>query len=580
MIIKIFFLVLVFFSLHAQSEEALTSDQVSSSATPPAEINQKSIKQYSVCNSLVLYKKTNFFSTLNNSLLTQKFYTQYCKHLQNFAWFDSTLQYSPQALDLLASIDDSLHYGLNPEKYHQNELASDRDLLENGTFSSDEKKIALMNTIDLLLTDAYITMAEDLYYGFTDWEKFKTSKIADEQIEWDRPTKLPLLVTKRLFDSLKKNSIKSSLETLNPDFKEYTRLIKALAYYRSLEKDDEWVKIPFGSLIILNSTDERLPLIKKRLLESGELDTITDPDGTLYDDKILISAVKKFQSRHNLSADGLIGNKTIVAMNVPLSKKITTIILNLERYRWLNSGMDKTDAYIDINVPAFTMQLLEKGDELFHMNVIVGTKDRPTPILSSKISYAVINPTWTAPQTIVKEDILEKKNLLKYLQKHNMRVYRQIHGEMIEQNPRAINWEPYKEAGAAPFTFKADAGKSNPLGVVKFIFPNKYSIYMHDTNSRGLFKNEYRALSSGCIRLGEPKKLLTYLSPKEDIISGEIEDEHRVDLQKRLPVLIRYMTVGVDSDQKVYFYNDIYGYDDLQLQNIKKINFMKFDTMN
>ena len=103
---------------------------------------------------------------------------------------------------------------------------------------------------------------------------------------------------------------------------------------------------------------------------------------------------------------------------------------------------------------------------------------------------------------------------------------------------------------------------------------------MHDTNSRGLFKNEYRALSSGCIRLGEPKKLLTYLSPKEDIISGEIEDEHRVDLQKRLPVLIRYMTVGVDVNQKVYFYNDIYGYDDLQLQNIKKINFMKFDTMN
>ena len=580
MIIKIFFLVLVFFSLYAQSEEALTSDQVSSSATPPAEINQTSIKHYAVCNSLVLYKKTNFFSTLNNSLLTQKFYTQYCKHLQNFAWFDSKLQYSPQALDLLASIDDSLHYGLNPEKYHQNELASDRDLLENGTFSSDEKKIALMNTIDLLLTDAYITMAEDLYYGFTDWEKFKTSKIADEQIEWDRPTKLPLLVTKRLFDSLKKNSIKSSLETLNPDFKEYTRLIKALAYYRSLEKDDEWVKIPFGSLIIFNSTDERLPLIKKRLLESGELDTITDPDGTLYDDKILISAVKKFQSRHNLSADGLIGNKTILAMNVPLSKKIMMIILNLERYRWLNSGMDKTDAYININVPAFTMQLLEKGDELFHMNVIVGTKDRPTPILSSKISYAVINPTWTAPQTIVKEDILEKKNLLEYLQKHNMRVYRQIHGEMVEQNPREIDWEPYKEAGAAPFTFKADAGKSNPLGVVKFIFPNKYSIYMHDTNSRGLFKNEYRALSSGCIRLGEPKKLLTYLSPKEDIISGEIEDEHRVDLQKRLPVLIRYMTVGVDVNQKVYFYNDIYGYDDLQLQNIKKINFMKFDTIN
>ncbi len=580
MIIKIFFLVLTFLSLHAQPEEVSTSDELNTSAPLLVQTNQKSVKKYAVCNGLVAYKKTNFSSTLNNSLLTQKFYTQYCKRLQNFAWFDSKLHYSPQALDLLSSIDNSLHYGLNPEKYHQNELAVDRDLLENGTFENDEKKIHLVNSIDLLLTDAYITMAQDLYYGFTDWEKFKTSKIADEPIEWDRPTKLPLLVTKRLFDSLKKNSIQNSLETLNPDFKEYARLIKALAYYRSLEKDDQWVKIPSGPAIRLGNTDERLPLIKKRLVESGELETITDPDGTLYDDKTLIDAVKTFQSRHNLSADGLIGKKTIQAMNITLFKKITTIILNLERYRWLNSGMDKTDAYININVPAFRMQLLEKGDELFHMNIIVGTKDRPTPILSSKISYAVINPTWTAPQTIVKEDILEKKNLLKYLQKHNMHVYRQIHGEMVEQNPRVIDWKPYKKTGAAPFTFKADAGKSNPLGVVKFIFPNKYSIYMHDTNSRGLFKNEYRALSSGCIRLGEPEKLLTYLSPKEDIISADIEDEHRVDLQKRLPVLIRYMTVGVDSNQKVYFYDDIYGYDDLQLQNIKKINFMKFDTMN
>ncbi len=580
MIIKIFFLALTFFSLYAQPEEVLTSDQVNSSAALLAEINQNTLEKYAVCNHLTAYKKTNFFSTLNNSLLTEKFYTQYCIHLQNFAWFDSKLHYLPQALDLLSSIDDSLRYGLNPEKYHQNELAVDRDLLENGTFPSNEKKIDLTNTIDILLTDAYITMAQDLYYGFTDWEKFKSSKIADEQIQWDRPTKLPLLPTKRLFDSLEKNSVKSSLETLNPDFKEYARLLKALAYYRSLEKNAEWVTIPSGPPIRLNKTDERLPLIKKRLLESGELETITDPDETLYNDKTIIDAVKTFQSRHNLTPDGFIGKKTIQAMNIPLSKKITMIILNLERYRWLNSGMDKKDAYIDINIPAFTMQLLEKGDELFHMNVIVGKKERPTPILSSKISYAVINPTWTAPETIVKEDILEKKNLLDYLKKHNMHVYRQIHGEMVKQNPRAINWEPYKKAGAAPFVFKADAGKSNPLGEVKFIFPNKYSIYMHDTNTRELFKNEYRALSSGCIRLGEPQKLLTYLSPKEDMISGEIEDEHRVDLQKRLPVLIRYMTVGVDVNQKVYFYDDIYGYDDLQLQNIKKINFMKFDTMN
>ncbi len=571
MLLKIFLFSISFLFLYAADDEISTPPHVEKS------ISSVTIKKYALCHQLVEYKKTKHFSHLNDPVQTAGFYANFCKNSDNFAWFEKDLSLTPQAQEMLWSIDDSYNYGLNPEKYHKGELTFNLDRLKNEIFESNKKKISLTNEIDILFTDAYLSMAHDLYYGFTDWGKFQNATINDAPIAWERQIKQPIYAQKRLFSSLRKNNIKHSLQTLNPDFKEYGQLVKALAFYRSLEETEKITKIPLGPSISLNYTDERLPLIKQRLFETQDLLEIKNPEQTIYNETDLIDAVKKFQARNNLASDGLIGKKTVQIMNISATDRIQKIILNLERFRSLKNDLEKKDVYLNVNIPAYSMQVFEKGNELFHMNVIVGSKDRPTPILSSKLSYAVLNPTWTAPQTIVQEDILGKKNLLQYLQKHNMHIYRQTNGEMIEQDPKKIDWEPYIQAGAAPFTFKADSGKKNPLGTVKFIFPNKYSIYMHDTNTRGLFNNEYRALSSGCVRLGEPKKLLTYLSPKEDIITKDTQEEMRVDLAKRAPILIRYMTVGVDANQKVCFYDDIYGYDDLQLQMINKINFAKCD---
>jgi murein L,D-transpeptidase YcbB/YkuD len=204
------------------------------------------------------------------------------------------------------------------------------------------------------------------------------------------------------------------------------------------------------------------------------------------------------------------------------------------------------------------------------MKVIVGKKERPTPILNSTISYAVLNPSWTAPETIVREDIIEKGNIDSYLAKHNMKVYMTLHGESVEVNSNHIDWKSYEGQSNIPYTFKADSGTLNPLGVVKFIFNNQYSVYMHDTNRRDLFQNEYRALSSGCVRLNEPNKLLTYLLEKEGKILSKVKNSKEVtdtivSLRGKVPVVFRYMTVGVDKDHKINFYDDIYGYDDLIL---------------
>ena len=210
--------------------------------------------------------------------------------------------------------------------------------------------------------------------------------------------------TKSLTKNLEQNSISTSLEALRPNFIEYTRMMDALKYYRELTEKGGWQTIPAGPTIRIGHNDARVELIKKRLFATAELKEITTLEHTTYDEEELIEAVKSFQKSHNLKPDGLIGKKTIHALNVPASKIVEKIILNLERFRWLTPNLDKVPGYISINIPAFKMQLYEEGHERINMKVIVGRKDRPTPVTHSKLSYAVLNPSWTAPQTIIKED--------------------------------------------------------------------------------------------------------------------------------------------------------------------------------
>lgn len=526
----------------------------------------------SLCDRLIEYKKTDRFELLSSPEETRRFYTDRCEQEKNYAWFDSSLSPTAEAFELLRAIDDAYRHGLNPEKYHKTLLKHYLFTIVKKKFDSVEAKSRFIDHTEMFLSDAYFTLAHDLYEGFTDREAFKALNVDDEEIEWDFPQKGALDFGKILTEALGKNTVADSLKTLVPEFLEYGRLLKALALYRKLAEYGENESLPEGPTIREGDNDPRLPLITQRLIFLGDLDESDRAETTLYNDPALLRAVKSFQSRHNLKADGRIGENTLKALNVPIRERITQLILSLERYRWLNRGMENKNAYISINIPSFTLQLLEQGEEKFSMKVIVGKKERPTPILNSKIAYAVLNPTWTAPETIVREDILGKKNVLKYLKNHDMRVFQMIDGSLSELNPYTIDWEHYKTLGKAPFVFRANAGDENPLGEIKFIFPNRYSVYMHDTNTPALFQNDYRALSSGCIRLSDPSLLLTYLSPKDDIISSGNRDNRKIELRKKLPVILRYMTAAADAEGKVYFYEDIYGYDRLHLQILKPID--------
>lgn len=533
------------------------------------------------CSRLIDIKKSEFFASLFNPSETGHFYNSRCLEGNQLSWFDPALNLNAQGYQLFQGIESAYAFGLDPDKYHRTAASELLRTIRSGGFADPAEKFDAIRHLDILLTDAYMTLAKDLYYGMSDWNRLVSLKEArGEKFEWDRSEKPPFSLPEYLALNLERNTTADSLIRLSPENPEYARLLKLLRHYRKLKAQGGWETIPPGETIRIGNRDERIALIQKRLSVTGELPETDDLNTTLYNDTNLINAVKLFQERHNLLPDGIIGKKTLAALNIPINAKIRSIILNLERLRWIDPRSDKYPASIRVNIPAFELSVLEYGEELFTMKAIVGKKERPTPILESKLSYAVLNPSWTAPETIIREDILGKNDIDEYLDSHDMRVYVSRRGRLVEIYPGAVNWKKYAGKKHIPFIFKAAPGDANPLGNIKFIFPNKYSVYMHDTNTRTLFDKDYRAISSGCVRISDPQRLLNYLTESEEessdgneTVNGEYDKI--VNLKKRIPVLFRYMTVRVDENLNGYFYDDIYGYDELLLTSLGPIDWME-----
>ncbi|MDD2905478.1 MAG: L,D-transpeptidase family protein [Sulfurimonas sp.] len=531
-----------------------------------------------LCKHQDLLQKSDLLMGLKSPAQSLAFYQQHCKNKNTFVWFDGSLRLHESAHELIEEIQNSYEHGLSPKRYHSKEIEKNIIKIAQNTFTNPQEKIKIYNRLDLLLSDAYLTLAYELYYGFTNWEAFEKGT-TDAKFEWERTQKSALNPVPYLLKNLKQNSIADSLKILNPDFSEYKRLKEALRFYRKLEAKGGWNAIPFGPPIGIDQRDTRVIEIKKRLFLSADLEEMSYPENVVYDEAPVIKAIKSLQQRYNLKPDGLIGTKTISALNIPPSVIIKKIILNMERFRWLGRGLEKSEGYIDINIPAFRMRVYEHAQEVMQMPVIVGKKERATPILSSYLSYAVLRPTWTAPQTIVKEDILANGNMQEYLQNHNMKVFTMQEGAKVDVNPDEVEWADYAQKEYVPFLFRADAGKSNPLGGVKFMFNNKYSIYMHDTNQPALFGSHSRAFSSGCIRLHAPMKLLKYLLEDDaasTLLAQEELPDQVVQIKKKLPILIRYMSVEVDEENKIHLFEDVYGYDArhiLALKNMPELGF-------
>ena len=343
-------------------------------------------------------------------------------------------------------------------------------------------------------------------------------------------------------------------------------LEEALEFYESIDREGGWSPIAGDFRILeVGDTHPAVAAIKARLRITGDFNLTEDSNATF--DEALADAVRTFQMRHGLKADGIVGPMTRRALNVPVGEKIETIRINIERLRWLTDGRGD---FLMANIPDYSLTLYREKRPVLTMKAVVGSTDRPTPMLSDTLTYAVLNPYWRAPKTIVEEDILPKLKAGRFdaLARVGIVATRAADGnETVDL--RSVDWRRYS-AETVPYVFLQKPGIHNYLGFVKFMFPNDFDVYIHDTPHDELFDASKRAKSSGCIRAEKPLELFHALfNPHGDngwrykkIVKELMKGEERlVGLADPIPVYILYMTAFVDDRKRVHFREDIYGYD-------------------
>ncbi|KIC92804.1 L,D-transpeptidase family protein [Flavihumibacter solisilvae] len=324
-----------------------------------------------------------------------------------------------------------------------------------------------------------------------------------------------------------------------PVNRQYTLLREQLKRYYSMKQNGSWdTLITRKSRLKEGDADSVLLKLKHRLSMGGDLER---NDSTILFTKEVTAAVKNFQQRYGLKEDGVIGGTTLTELSRPITYRIRQILVNMERLRWVPS--EPTSDYLLVNIPEYRLHVYEGGKYAYNMNVVVGTSTNSTVIFTGKLRNVVFSPYWNVPPDILKNEVLPGiKRDPAYLARHNM----EWNGGRVRQKP----------------------GPKNSLGLVKFLFPNSYNIYLHDTPSKSLFSENKRAFSHGCIRVSEPEKLAAWVLRSDSSwntnrisLAMHSGKEQYVVVKKDLPVFIGYFTTWVDRDGKLNFREDIYGHD-------------------
>lgn len=453
------------------------------------------------------------------------------------AWIEENIR--KEIILVLEKVEEE---GLNPADYDLDQL---KKYETNFSTLSDSEK----NTYDIAFTHNLQRYISHLSNGklkpnvlYSDWE-IKENKVDVNAI---------------VMGLENGNSITEKLNSLKPTHLVYLRLKKALKIINSLN-DDSFSPIVIKDKIIPKTTHPQIVEIKKKLLYWGDLKkkekkTAISP---VYDSETVM-AIKRFQIRHGLTSDGVIGAGTVTALNFTKDERREQIIANLERWKWYPRNMGKE--HIIINIPDYQLYFIKEKDTLRTHKVVVGRPERPTPILSSLLTQVIFNPTWTVPPTILKEDLIPdiKRNRY-YLTKNKITIYDQA-GNTI--SPR--NW---KSENAFNYKYVQKPSRNNSLGVVKLNFSNRFSVYLHDTNHRELFVLTRRSLSSGCVRLENPVALtqqilndtLKWNNEKIDALIETAKTTY-VKIKNEVPIHLLYWTAWSNKN-KLIFREDIYNRD-------------------
>jgi murein L,D-transpeptidase YcbB/YkuD len=332
-------------------------------------------------------------------------------------------------------------------------------------------------------------------------------------------------------------------------------------YEDTLERGG-WPPVAAGPTIRPGATDARIPALTERLRRTGDLSPVASSHADTVYDPVLEAAVRRFQHRHGLEADGLVGRRTLSALNVSADARVNQIKLNLERAR--SSGEPGDGLAVVINVPAYHATLLRDGIEIWATRVIVGKEETPTPELSGMITDVVLNPAWIIPAKIAAGEILPiVQQDPGYLARGGYVLYAPDDSVV---DPADVAW-PTLSPQHFPYRIMQGAGPANQLGEVKFVFPNADSVFLHDTSKKALFRDTYRAYSHGCIRMQNPLALTEAILKREGWTRAAIDEQlatgktRSIALQSPVAIDVRYQTVLASRDGSLFFAEDIYGLD-------------------
>ncbi|RKZ97240.1 MAG: murein L,D-transpeptidase, partial [Gammaproteobacteria bacterium] len=357
--------------------------------------------------------------------------------------------------------------------------------------------------------------------------------------------------------------LRSRLNALIPTRTEYHALTSAIDRYQSYVDRGGWEQIPETQVLRSGDTHHNIPLIQARLAFEDESLTVKDTEKSKYFDTLMEQAVRRFQKKHSLKNDGIIGSETRYAMNISASERLRQIQINLERRRWMPKDLGQR--YLFVNLANYKLSAIENGDTKLDMRIMIGRKTRPTPSFSSQVNHLVFNPYWNIPPNLAILDLLPQQQAnTNYFYLKGIRVFSIDNGQKTEHDPYTIDWESVSDQNF-PYILRQDPGEHNALGQLKFMFPNQWDIYLHDTAHKELFTESKRSLSSGCIRLEDPIALANFslinngseLSVMDMIASNE---NIGLVLTKSLPIYAVYFTVWLD-DGEVIFSADVYDRD-------------------
>jgi murein L,D-transpeptidase YcbB/YkuD len=441
----------------------------------------------------------------------------------------------PDADDLIAALADAPADGLDPERYR---LADLRQRLAQTRGAATPGDLA---EIDLRLTDAFLRLATDLRNGAVN------PQLIYPDCEIDIPE---VDLSASLESALAAGRVRPALAELAPAHAGYKALKAALAQTRGLAAHGGWPAVPDGPPLKPGDRGERVAALRARLEASGELTPNASPAVPAAEprdlfDAPLQAALIKFQDLHGLDPDGHVGKGTLAALNVTVEQRIRQIEVNLDRWRWLPH--DLGERYIMVNIAGFTFDLVEGGHPALSMRVVAGKVTNRTPMFTGRMTNIVLNPYWNVPASIARKEVIPH----------------------MERDPTYLEKEGLEVTGSgSSLEVRQKPGPKNALGRVKFLFPNRFDVYLHDTPSRSLFSRTVRSFSHGCIRVEKPIELAEYLlkddpawTPKRIAAVIARGKEAWVNIPKPLPVHLVYWTAWVDDAGTLQLRDDIYGRD-------------------